>query len=180
MKRSSKNMALEKFKAKVCSCCGQTEEYIISLDAGAADIVMAIAAAIRKKGENKISPRNEMEISKKQMNEMGYNLMVKEGYLTSNMVGNLSKARSHGLIARVESGSYCLTTKGADFLKGAPVPRHAIISKTTGHNIGYWHEFYEKVTIKELMKSGCYWEIDFTIRESRIFIDAPRTLAFQF
>lgn len=173
-------MALEKFKPKVCSCCGQTEEYIISLDAGAADIVMAIAAAIRKKGENRVSPRNEMEISKKQMNEMGYSRMVAEGHLTSNMVGNLSKARSHGLIARVESGIYCLTTKGANFLKGSPVPRHAIISKTTGHNIGYWHEFYEKITIKELMKSGIYWEIDFTISDTKILLDLPRTMAFQF
>lgn len=173
-------MALDKFKPKVCSCCGQTEEYIISLDAGAADIVMAIATAIRKKGENKVSPRNEMEISKKQMNEMGYHRMVREGYLTSNMVGNLSKARSHGLIARVESGSYCLTTKGADFLKGSAIPRHAVISKVTRHNIGYWNELYDKVTIGELIKSGCYWEIDFTIRDFKILVDAPKTLAFQF
>lgn len=173
-------MALAKFNPKVCSCCGQTEEYIISLDAGAADIVMAIAAAIRKKGENKVSPRSEMEVSKKQMTEMGYHRMVREGYLTSNMVGNLSKARSHGLIARVESGSYCLTTKGADFLKGSPVPRNAVISKVTGHNIGYWHEFYDKVTIRELMRSGSYWEIDFTIRDFKILVDAPRTMAFQF
>lgn len=173
-------MAYQKFQPKVCGCCGQTEEYIMSVDLGTADIVRAIAAAIRRKGENRIFPRNEMEVSKAQMKSMGYDRMVKEGYLTSNMVGNLSKARSQGLIARVESGCYCLTTKGAGFLRGDSIPKHAIMSKVTGHNIGYWNENEERVTVKQLVKSGDYWEIDFSILDRAVIFNLPKTLAFNF
>lgn len=172
-------MALEKFQPKVCPCCMQTEEYLMTIDAGTADIVRSISAAIRRKGENCIHPRKEMEMGKNQLN---YNQMIREGYLTSTMVGNLSKARSQGLIAQVigKSGYYCLTHKGAEFLKGASIPKFAVMSKVTGHNIGYWHELDERVKLKDLIKSGDYWEIDFTVQNFRILVDAPKTLAFNF
>lgn len=141
---------------------------------GAADIVRAVSAAIRKKGENRIYPRKEMEISQLQMKQLGYDRMIKEGCLTSNMVGNLSKARSHGLIARVESGCYCLTAKGAEFLRGASIPKYAVMSKITGHQIGYWHENEERVKLRDLIKSGDYWEIDFNIIDRRIVLNIPQ------
>lgn len=174
------HMTLEKFKPKICSCCGQTEEYIMTVDLGTVEIVRAIAAAIRRKGENKVYPRKEMEISQEQMKQMGYSRMVKEGYLTSNMVGNLSKARSQGLIARVESGCYCLTSKGANFLKGSSIPKYAVMSKVTGHNIGYWKELEQRVTVRDLIKSGDYWEIDFSIIDRAVVMNVPQTVAFNF
>ena len=169
-------MALEKFQPKVCPCCQQTEEYLMTIDAGTCDIVRAISAAIRKKGENCIHPRKEMEMGKSQLN---YNQMIREGYLTSTMVGNLSKARSQGLIAQIEgkSGYYCLTHKGAEFLKGASIPKYAIMSKITGHNIGYWHENEDRVKMKDLIKDGNYWEIDFNIMGGRVMIGMPQTIA---
>lgn len=167
------HMSLEKFKAKVCTCCGQTEEYLMTIDAGTCDIVRAMSAAIRKKGENIIHPRREMELGK---NQLDYKQMIKEGYLTSTMVGNLSKARSQGLIAQIEgkSGYYCLTRKGAEFLRGASIPKYAVMSKITGHQIGYWHENEERVKLKDLIKSGDYWEIDFNIIDRRIVMNIPQ------
>jgi hypothetical protein len=120
-----------------------------------------------------------MELGK---NQLEYNKMIREGYLTSNMVGNLSKARSQGLIARVEGkpGFYCLTHKGAEFLKGASIPKYAIMSKVTGHNIGYWFENEERVKMKDLIKNGDYWEIDFNIVDRAVVFNLPKTMAFSF
>ena len=84
-----------------------------------------IARYIRTKGINVVHPRKEME---------GHSL-------SSNDVGNLSRARFHGLIAKVkgEKGNYLLTTKGAKFLRGEAVPKYAIISIVTGKQIGRAH-----------------------------------------
>jgi len=88
----------------------------------------AIARFIQIKGKNDVHPRNEMEGE----------------YLSSNHVGNLSRPRMHGLIAHVtengvrKAGRYLITKKGADFLKGASIPRYAIISKAEGHQVGYF------------------------------------------
>jgi len=172
-------MAKDKFTPKICQCCGQTEEYIMIVDLGTVDIVRAIAAAIRKKRENLVHPRLEMEIGKKQLE---YQQMIREGYLTSNMVGNLSKARSQGLIARVDGkpGYYCLTHKGASFLKGADIPKYAVMSKVTGHNIGYWNELEERVTVKDFVDAP-YWQIlDFDIIDRAVIFNLPKTMAFNF
>ncbi len=170
------------YQAEICSHCGQTETYLMTVDLGTVDIVRAVASAIRQKGENCVSPRNEMEVSKSQMSQLGYDRMIREGCLTSNMVGNLSKARSQGLIARVEGkpGCYCLTHKGAEFLKGASIPKFAIMSKVKRHNVGYWYENEERVTMKELIKSGEYWEIDFNIVDRAVVLNIPKTMAFSF
>lgn len=172
-------MALEKFQPKVCSCCGQTEEYLMTIDAGTCDIVRAISAAIRRKKENCVHPRKEMELGKNQLN---YNQMIREGYLTSTMVGNLSKARSQGLIAQVDGkpGYYCLTHKGSEFLKGSSIPKYAVMSKVSGHNIGYWHENDERVKLRDLIKDGSYWEIDFSILDRAVIFNLPKTLSMQF
>ena len=92
---------------------GQTETYLLPVDKGSVDSLKAISVRIRDKGINAVHPRKEMETPKTD----NYDLMIKDGYITSNMVGNLSKLRFHGLIARVEAGNYCMTTKGARFLK---------------------------------------------------------------
>lgn len=176
-------MTLEKFQPKVCSCCGQTEEYLMTIDVGTCDILRAISAAIRRKGENCIHPKEDgMEIGKQQMKSMGYDRMVKEGYLTSTMIGNLSKARSQGLIAQVvgKTGYYCLTKKGAGFLKGEPIPKYAVMNKVTGHQTGYWHEYDAQVKLKDLIKDGEYWEIDFNILDRAVIFNLPKTLAFNF
>ena len=150
-----------------CHCCNQTTTYLLPLDKGAVDIVKAIAVAIRKKGVNIIHPRKEMEVEKK----LDYQTMIREGLLTSNQVGNLSKARFHGMIAHIKDnrGNYCLTTKGAEFLKGTDVPRFAIISKKDGHQIGYYIEKEARCKVRDFDIVDQYWEgIDFIIKEGRI------------
>ena len=170
------------YKPEVCDChggCGQTKTYLMTMDAGAADIVRAVAVAIRNKGENEIHPRKEMELGK---NQLPYDEMIRAGHMTSGMVGNLSKARSQGLIARVagKSGHYCLTHKGSEFLKGASIPKYAIISKVTGHQEGYWREAEERVTMKQLLKSENYWEIDFSIADKAVIFNPQKSMAFSF
>lgn len=139
----------------VCSSCNQSKTYALAIDRGTVHIVKQIARFIAKKGINAVHPRKEMEGS----------------YLTSNEVGNLSRARFHGLIARVhgESGNYLLTTKGAKFLKGERVPQVAIISKVTGHQEGYFLPEDLNTVVSDYETPGEYWEgINFTISEGSI------------
>ncbi len=127
---------MEKFKSPRCQCCGQTTQYIVRIDRGAVDILKAMARKIHMKGVNAVNPRKEMEVGSRE--KINYKDMVTMGMMTSIHVGNLSKARFHGLIARIESGQYCITDKGFAFLKGEKVPKFAVVDKTTSSNIGYW------------------------------------------
>ena len=158
------------YQPKVCTCCGQSLTYLLSIDRGSVDILKAISTAIGRKGINCIHPRKEMEIS---AGKIDYASMVQEGHLTSNQVGNLSRPRFHGLIAKVKgdnmAGNYCLTTKGAKFLKGEEIPHCAIISKEKNHQIGYFEEDIYRCTIKDFTPDYEYWEgINFSIEEGKI------------
>jgi len=160
--------AQEIYIPEKCNCCGQTKTYILSIDAGTVDILKSVARAIMLKGINAIHPRKEMEVKE---GTMDYDLMVKEGKLTSNMVGNLSRPRFHGLIAHIVGfpGSYCLTSKGARFLKGESIARYAIIDKVTGHQIGYWNDEKYQINIKDFTTDEEYWEgINYDIREGQV------------
>lgn len=161
----------EQYKAEVCDHCTQQITYLIPINKGAVEILKAIAAAIRKKKINAVHPRKEMEIGSKKLDHF---TMIAEGHLTSNMVGNLSRPRFHGLIARIkgQSGNYCMTRKGSDFLKGKSFPRYAIISKRLGGNVGYWESEKYQVNVKEFTSDEELWEgIDFDIVEGKIIID---------
>lgn len=148
------------YKPEKCEHCGQSKTYILALDKGSAEIVYAIARAIGEKRINAIHPRKEIE----------------GRYLTSNQVGNLSRPRFHGLIAKIKGnpGNYCLTKKGAAFLRNEPVQRFAIISKAEGKQIGYYvdHENEEKYVVraKELLRGDeQYWEaVNYEILEGDI------------
>ena len=153
------------YVSEKCKCCGQSETYILAIDKGTAKIVKAIALFIGQKGINVVHPRKEMEGT----------------YLTSNEVGNLSRARYHGLIARLkgESGNYVLTRKGASFLRGEAIPTYAIISKKFKANVGYWKP-EETVIIQDFNPknpngdSNDYWRgINYQIVEGHIIEDWP-------
>jgi len=165
----------KKYNPELCSCCNQTVTYLLAVDRGTVDIVKAISVAIRKKGRNEIHPRKEMEVAK---NQLSYEQMVIEGVLTSNQVGNLSRARMHGLIAAIDGnrGSYCLTRKGAKFLRGEAIPKYAIINKAIGHQVGYWEEYSERVTISSFRPDQEYWQvINYTIEDGRmVYDDVPQ------
>jgi hypothetical protein len=163
-------MSKSNYTPERCEHCGQTKTYLLAIDPGTADIVRAISAAIRQKRENEIHPRKEMEVE----GWSDYQDMIRLGHMTSNMVGNLSRARFHGLIARIKgrAGWYCMTTKGAKFLRGATVHRFAIVDKTTGHQVGYWGD--EVISIQQLRGVAEYWEkIDYFIEDGQIVFDQP-------
>ena len=158
----------DRYEPEKCPCCKQSITYLMPIDRGTVDIVKAISVAIGRKRQNVIHPRKEMEVDHKGFN---YQYMVTEGKLTSNQVGNLSRARFHGLIAKVrgESGNYCLTRKGAAFLRGEEIPRYAIISKAEGHQIGYWKPEIYTVKVKEFRPDEEYWEgIGYDIVDGRV------------
>lgn len=149
------------YKPNKCQHCGQTTTYLLSMDRGTVDILKAISTAVQRKGINEIHPRKEMEISGY---DLDYRQMVEKGLLTSNHVGNLTRARAHGLIAKIrgKSGYYCITRKGAQFLNGKEIPRHAIMSKVDKRQIGYWTNTattYPFCTIKDFApeKGPEYW-----------------------
>lgn len=162
--------SLIKYQPEVCTCCGQTTTYLLGIDRGTVDILKAISVAIQRKGINIIHPRKEMEVH----GNVDYQTMVSVGMLTSNHVGNLSRPRFHGLIARVrgEPGNYCMTTKGAQFLHDVDVPRFAIVSKAEGHQIGYYRPDEYRVTIKDFRPDHEYWlGINYQIVDGRIVKD---------
>jgi hypothetical protein len=162
-----------KYIPEVCSHCGQSMTYLITIDQGAIDTLIAMSVAVSKKGINVIHPRKEMEIEK--INN--YREMIKSGKITSNMTGNLPKARFHGLIAKIkgEAGNYCITKKGLHFLRGGIIPKHAIVSKVYKSNIGYYKPEEENVSVTEFLEEkSYYWEgINFDIIDGRIINGVP-------
>ena len=171
---SPKLQIQDAFRPERCEHCGQSLSYLIPIDRGSVDILKAISQAIRKKGINIVHPRKEMEAGGR---DVSYKEMVREGHLTSNQVGNLSRLRFHGLIASVDGnpGNYCLTSKGAEFLKGGAVPRYAVISKVTGHQIGYHMPEKYRVVIYDFRPDQEYWDgIDYQIVAGRVMVDLPK------
>ncbi len=155
------------FKSKTCPQCGQSIDYAIPLDKGTCDIVRAISVHIGKKGINRVHPRKEMESRFAD---------PANGLITSIMVGNLTKARAHGLIAKVKgnSGNYCLTGKGARFLRGEAVPKVAIMSKVEHHQIGYLSDEQgqpQMVKVSDFIDEKTWAGINFEIREGFVVYD---------
>lgn len=160
------------YKPKVCSSCGQRETYLLPIDRGTTLIVKAFAAAVRRKGINLIHIEKEMEVPRK---EWTYARAVSEGVLTSVQIGNRTRARVHGLIAMVhdEPGNWCLTSKGAKFLRGEPVQRYAIVQKSKegarSHKEDYWEPDLNMVCVSDFTAQDEPWEgINFDIVEGRV------------
>jgi hypothetical protein len=163
----------EPYQPAICPHCHQSLTYLLPIDLGTVEIVRAIAVAIYRKNINAIHPRKEMEC--RLAPGADFRDMIKEGMLTSNMVGNLSRPRFHGLIAKIKDnpGNYCLTTKGARFLRGLGVPRLAVISKEERRQVGYYLPDEHMVTIHDFVADDPFWEgINFDIVEGQI-IKAP-------
>lgn len=172
------------FEPEICECCGQAKTYLLPIDWGTALIVKAVASRIREKGINVVHPTKEMEVPAKDWN---YKRAITEGVLTSTQIGNFTRARVHGLIARYkdEPGNWLLTRKGAQFLRGQRIPRLAIIrkarkladDKTASHKEEYFMPEEQTCTVHEIMHHGSkypIWEgIDFDIVEGRIVQDLP-------
>lgn len=119
-----------------------TLTYLLPIDQGTIDILKGLIHAVHRLGRNCIHPRKEVE--------------GKE--LTSNQVGNLSRPRFHGLVAKVKEnpGHYCITNKGVDFLKGRQVDKYCIVSKVDKKQVGYYQPGMNMVTIHDV--SPEYWE----------------------
>lgn len=137
---------MDKFKPTVCEHCGQTTDYLLAIDRGISDILIGFIRAVKDIKSNCVHPIK----------------MCEQGYLTVNQVKNLSRARFHGLIARIDnkSGWWCLTTKGGKFLRGDPIPKFCVVSKSLSKQVGYWQPEIHTIDIKSLVKiDSDYWEI---------------------
>lgn len=115
-----------------CPACGQRLTYELELDRGTVAILTSIARFVKSKGINAVHLSKEM---------------LKQGLLTHHQVGNISRPRFHGLVAKIkgETGNFGLTQKGLDFLRGEPISRTVIIKKAAGkgsptHVIGHGDE----------------------------------------
>lgn len=149
------------YNPEMCECCGQSKTYLLAIDPGTVKILRAVARAIGIKGVNVVHAHKEL---------------LADGYITANERSNISRPRAHGLIAKVKGesmrGNYCLTKKGADFLRGARVPKYAIMSKAEGHQMGYFEPDEFSVTMTEVMRSEEYWEgINYTIESGQVVYD---------
>ncbi len=153
-----------------CRNCGQTTSYELILDKGPIDILKAMSVAINRLGWNEIHPRKDMEVGKDVA--LTYELMIRDGLLSSNQVGNLSRLRYHGLIAKVDNkaGYYAITKKGFEFLRGARIPLIAIISKADRRLMGYWHELEYTCEINDFKHATEYWSgLKYIIKDKRVY-----------
>ncbi len=149
------------YQSEVCQCCGQTTTYLLPIDTGTCDIVKAFAAAVKNKGINLIHPTRDMEVPHK---EWSYERAIHAGVLTSTQIGNLTRARVHGLLARVmgHPGYWCITRKGINFLNGSRIPQFAIVSKSKANYRSHKEDYFKpddySITIGEITKEhGNYW-----------------------
>lgn len=143
------------YRPDVCEHCGQTKDYIVGIDKGSVMIVRKVAQAVARKGINAVHT-------------------AKEGVLNHNELCNVVRPRNHGLIAHVkdEPGVYCLTTKGADFLKGKTIPKYAIVSKAESRQIGYFEPETYQVNINQFTVSDPYWEgFEYYIKDNKVLKD---------
>jgi hypothetical protein len=138
-----KRIEFDEIKKIGCPTCEQTTVYELSIDRGTVKILKQMSRFIKKKGINAVHPRDEME---------GI-------WLTSNEVGNLSRARKNGLIAKIEgnAGNYCITKRGFDFLNGIAFPKTAVVSKIEKKTIGFIEED-GTVTVNSFNTEDDYWE----------------------
>jgi len=147
---------------QTCPTCGQSLTYELDIDKGTVKILKVIAERIRTKGINAVHLSKEL---------LGNGL-------THHEVGNISRPRFHGLVAKVpgNASNYSLTTKGLAFLKGEAIPRVAIIKKATkgapAHTLDHGEEM---VTIGYFERGwGDYWSANgYEIREGRVITQAP-------
>lgn len=145
------------YEPEKCECCGQTKTYLLGIDRGSVEILKGVARAIGEKGINCVHVNKEL---------VGR-------YLTPIQMTNMSRPRSHGLIAHVRGegmkGNYLLTRKGAAFLRGERIPKFAIMSKSEGHQIGYFEPESLTVAITDFTGKEDYWEgINYTIEEGNV------------
>lgn len=167
-------LSTPEFAPNVCECCGQATEYILPIDRGTTVIVKALAAAISRKGINIIHPTKEMEVP---VADWTYARGVRDGVLTSTQIGNFTRARVHGLIARSHDkpGNWLLTSKGARFLRGETVPRFAVVSKSAvgnderSHKESYFEPEVHVCTVHDFTKKDPMWEgINFDIIDGQV------------
>lgn len=147
---------------ETCPYCGQSLTYELDIDKGSVETLKTIARFIEKKGINAVHLTKELE----------------HNGLTSHQIGNISRLRFQGLVAKIEgeAGNYCITRKGFEFLSGEEVPRTAIIKKGTQHNkphtLGYGEEI---CSIKDFDKQwGEYWQgSGYEIKQGRVIHPEP-------
>lgn len=147
-----------------CQTCGQRLSYELEIDKGTVEILTKMARFIRAKGINAVHLSKEM---------------LKQGIITHHQVGNISRPRFHGLVARIkgEVGNFGMTQKGMDFLRGEPIARTIIIKKAAGpgspaHVIGHSDE---QVTIHQIDREwGDYWSGNgYIIEAGRVITEPP-------
>lgn len=179
---STRPFRSKKFEPSVCGGCTQTTDYDLAMDRGTALIVLAVYNAVRKKGKNRIHVVNEMLCDP--ADYASYREMVEDGRMTLRMIGNVPRARYHGLLAFSDkhSGEYLITPKGAKFLRNEKIPRVAIIDKVTHTKKAYLNEERDTITFTQAMKRETpFWNIrNFEIEADGTFRtveDAPTTIA---
>lgn len=147
------------FQHQVCPYCHQRLTYELAIDRGTVETLKTIASYIKKKGINAVHLTKELQ---------------GKG-LTAYQIGNVSRLRFHGLIAKIkgEAGNYCLTRKGIAFLEGREIPKIAFIQKSqAGHGAKLLEYGDEMCTIRDFA-TGQYWEgIGYEIKEGRV-LDEP-------
>jgi hypothetical protein len=130
---------------KYCDYCGaRMKMYWHSLTPGLVKTLVKIYKAVAQKGENKIHPHNEMNLT-----------------TTEHM--NMTKLRFHAMIAKykengeIERGYWLITKRGSDFLKGKINVPHRV--QTYRNRVKAHDENY--VYVKDVIGTEPFWEKEF-------------------
>lgn len=163
------------YKKETCECCGQTTTYASKINRGLASMLRTFANAVQTRGNNItmkdliVDPKAE-EWSDPAARRNG-------GRITPTQYDNRSHLRCHGLIANIGTNKYCLTKKGAAFLRGEPVEAIAIVQKKTHSNIGYLADPNGTImtTIQEVYrgKEGYWAGWDYDIVDGELVFRTP-------
>ena len=155
-------MAKLNYNEEVCTLCGQSITYLLPIDRGTVDILVAVVKCIEKKGMNCVHLTKEV--------------LAQGFFKTPHQSGNITRPRAHGLVAPVKGdhlkGNFCVTDKGLDFLRGEKIPKYAILSKKDKRTLGYFEPETLTVQIDQFRKGDDYWEgVGFEIRAGKVVKD---------
>lgn len=167
-----------KYKKEVCSHCQQTTTYALKINKGLVDLLMAFANAVKIRGNDIVATKI---ICPTRITDRI--TRMERGWITDVQYSNLSHLRYHGLIASIGTNRYCLTSKGASFLRGEEVEAVAIVNKAQKMNIGYLADDNGKIyrtNMKTVFKGkDGYWDgWDYEIVNGQLIRRTPQPALF--
>lgn len=148
------------YERGICEQCGQSTDRVSTISKGVCVMMVSFARAVEIKGENAIKVSKEMLVE----NTRPASARMLAGKWTHNEYSNMSRLIDHGLIEELPidpKGTYAITHRGTQFVRGASFPKHAIVSTVDGKVLGYVAKpdgTVEMASVSTTDDTRGYWE----------------------